>query len=57
MQNCTQCHTRMHEGYVIDAGLEYYCSDSCLYQHYSELEYLELYTNDDSASYWTTWED
>ena len=45
----------MTYGYVIDDGLEYYCSDDCLYGAYSEQEYDELCKDD--RAYWTEWED
>ena len=55
MRICSECKEKMTEGYCIDAGLEYYCSDECLHKHYTKEEYLEMY--DDGNSYWTEWED
>ncbi len=57
MRICTHCNNEMSEGYLIDNGLEYYCSDACLYSCYTEEEYLELYDNGDGDSYWTMWEE
>ncbi|ADY13668.1 hypothetical protein [Sphaerochaeta globosa] len=36
---CTECEALMVEGYCIDGGSEYYCSDTCLHEHYSREEY------------------
>ena len=52
---CSECGKHMGQGYVIDAGLEYYCSDECLHKHYTEEEYLELYADGYGDSYWTEW--
>ena len=56
-RTCSHCGNGMYEGYCIDAGLEYYCSDECLHKHYTEEEYLELYDDGNGDSYWTEWED
>ncbi len=45
----------MDEGYYIDNGLEYYCSDECLHKHYTEEEYEEMYDDSNGYSYWTEW--
>lgn len=39
---CDICHSKMTSGYVVDDGLECYCSDDCLHGVYSEDEYDEL---------------
>lgn len=49
---CSECEDYFDEGYLIDDGSEYFCSDVCLHKNYTEQEYLEMY-NDDVA-YWTT---
>jgi|LSQX01.1.fsa_nt_gb hypothetical protein len=56
-RTCSHCGSGMREGYCIDNGLEYYCSDKCLYEHYTEEEYLEMYDEGNGDSYWTEWED
>ena len=43
----------MPDGYVINDGLEYFCSDDCLHSTYTHEEYMEMYFNDDA--YWTQW--
>ena len=53
---CNECMKKMYEGYVIENGFEYYCSDECLHKHYTEEEYLELYDNGNGDSYYTEWE-
>lgn len=50
---CTECNKPMNEGYCIEDGLEYYCSDECLHKHYSDEEYAEMY--DEGNVYWTEW--
>jgi len=52
---CDNCHKPMSEGYVIEGGEEYYCSDECLHTRYSPEEWSEMYS-DEGDSYWTEWE-
>ena len=54
MRECTHCGRPMAEGFCIGQGLEYYCSEECLHEHYSEEEYNEMYESGDA--YWTEWE-
>lgn len=56
MRICSECKEKMIEGYCIDAGLEYYCSDECLHKHYTEKEWLDMY-EDGGDSYYTEWEE
>lgn len=53
---CTECGHLMDEGYCIENGIEYYCSEECLHKHISEEEFEELYDNGNGDSYWTEWE-
>ena len=39
------------------AKAEYYCSEKCLHQHYSEEEFLRMYDNGNSETYYTCWID
>lgn len=57
MRICSECKKKMNDGYCIDGGLEYYCSDECLHKHYTEEEYLDMYDDGNGDSYWTEWED
>ena len=57
LRECSECGKKMTEGYCIDNGLEYYCSEECLHKHYTEEEYLEMYDNGNGDSYWTMWEE
>lgn len=57
MRICSHCQKEMSEGYCIEGGLDYYCSDDCLEQHMSRDEFNELYDNEEGDSYWTEWED
>lgn len=52
---CKICGKSMMEGYCIDNGLEYYCSDECLHKVYSAEEWEELYDDGNGDSYWTEW--
>lgn len=54
---CSECGKSMTKGYVIEDGLEYYCSDECLHKNYTEEEFDKLYENGNGSSYWTEWED
>ena len=52
---CDICGKKMTEGYVIDDGAEYFCSDVCMRKRYSDEEYMKMYEQD--IAYWTTWEE
>jgi hypothetical protein len=56
-RECDECGKGMNEGYCIEAGCEYYCSDACLHKHYTPEEWDELYAEGDGDSYWTTWDE
>ena len=53
---CSKCGKIMKEGYCIENGYEYYCSDECLESEMTMEEYLELYELD-NGTYWTEWEE
>lgn len=50
---CSHCGKLMNDGYVFYDGEAYYCSDECLHQHFSEVEYIRAFNSDDA--YWTEW--
>lgn len=52
---CSHCGEVMHQGYCIEQGLEYYCSDSCLYQHYTKEEFDEMYNDGEGDTFYTEW--
>lgn len=54
---CSHCGKPMAWGYCIGGGSEYYCSEKCLHQHYSEEEFLRMYDNGNSDTYYTCWID
>lgn len=54
---CSECGSPMYEGYCIENGAEYYCSDECLHKHLTEEEYEKLYDEGRGNSYWTSWLD
>ena len=57
MRTCSECGKKMVQGYCIDNGMEYYCSDECLHKHYTEEEYLEMYDDGNGDTYWTEWDE
>ena len=54
---CTHCGKPMGWGYCIEGGCEYYCSEECMHQHYSEEEWLALCDDGKGESYYTAWID
>ena len=52
---CDTCYKPMNEGYCINGGEEYYCSDECLYKVYTKEEWDEICSGNDD-SYWTEWD-
>ena len=55
MRKCTRCGAAMSRGYCLYDGDEYYCSDECLYENYTEEEYDSIHESDNG--YWTEWEE
>ncbi len=54
---CSECGKPMYEGYCIEDGAEYYCSDDCLHRNLSDKQYEKLYDEGRGNSYWTSWLD
>lgn len=52
---CKVCGKAMSTGFCIGDGYEYYCSESCLHEIYTEEEYQDLYETDNG--YYTEWEE
>lgn len=57
MRICSECGAIMHEGYCIDGGLFYFCSLKCLKKNMTYQEYIDLYYDESSETYWTQWEE
>ena len=53
-RRCSECGKLMREGYCVDMGAAYYCSDDCLHTEYTEEEWAEECENNDQ-SYYTEW--
>ena len=53
---CSKCNSLMIDGYCIDNGSEYYCTDECLESEMTREEFEELYDEGGGESYWTEWE-
>ncbi len=52
-RECDECKKPMDQGFVIDDGDQYYCSEKCLHKHISPKKYLSLYDDGNGDSYWT----
>lgn len=53
-RRCSVCGKLMREGYCVDMGFAYFCSDECLHTEYTDEEWAEEYENNDQ-SYYTEW--
>lgn len=53
MRKCDECWKAMTEGFCIDNGAEYYCTEECLHKHYTPEEREEMYDDGNSDSYRT----
>src|SRR5574344_1423085 len=53
-RRCSVCGKLMREGYCVDMGTAYYCSDECLHTEYTDEEWTEECANNDQ-SYYTEW--
>ena len=54
---CSECERPMYEGYCIENGAEYYCSEECLHKNLTDEEYENLYDEGRGDSYYTSWVD
>jgi hypothetical protein len=54
---CSECGKPMTEGYCIENGAEYYCSEECLHKNLTDEEYENLYDEGRGDSYYTSWVD
>ena len=54
---CSICSKPMDEGYCIENGMEYYCSDECLHEVYDDEEWQLMYEDGNGDSYWSEWND
>ncbi len=56
MRICDVCQEEMIQGYCVEGGLEYYCSEECLHTKYTDEEWAEMY-EEGGDTYWTQWDD
>ena len=57
-RKCSKCESGMSEGYCINAGEDYYCSETCLEEQFTADEIKDMCIGEDNSdSYWTEWED
>jgi len=54
---CSHCGNPMYEGFCIEDGAEYYCSEECLHKNLTDEEYENLYDEGRGDSYYTSWVD
>ena len=54
-----KCHicgeVNFQQGFVVEDGLYYYCSEECLHHDFTDEEWEKAY--DEDWGYWTQWED
>lgn len=53
-RRCSECGKLMRDGYCVDRGAAYYCSDDCLHKHFTPHEWLQECDNNEQ-SYYTEW--
>lgn len=46
---CSECGELIHEGYVVNGGMEYFCSDKCLHKCYSIKDWNQMRCADGCA--------
>jgi hypothetical protein len=44
-RKCSECGKGMEQGYVVDDGHQYFCSDECLHKHYTEEQVSKMFNN------------
>ena len=54
---CSECNKGMSDGYCIDNGDWYFCSEACLHKKYTPTEWAYIYGDGEGDSYWTEWEE
>lgn len=53
-RRCSECGKLMREGYCVDMGVAYYCSEDCLHSDFTDEEWAEECESNDQ-SYYTEW--
>lgn len=48
---CSECGNIMRDGYCVNAGDRYYCSDECLGKHFTPHEWLQECEENDQSYY------
>ena len=55
-RQCKICgEINFEQGFVVEDGLYYYCSEECLHHDFTDDEWEKAYNED--WGYWTQWED
>ncbi|MEK5081069.1 hypothetical protein MKX73_19275 [Solibacillus sp. FSL W7-1436] len=49
-RECKECEDLLDNGFLVD-DTDWYCSKECLHKKFSEVEYLEMYDNE--QAFWT----
>ncbi len=50
-RRCSECGRVMRDGYCVNMGTAYYCSEDCLYTEFTEQEWIEECKNNDQSYY------
>lgn len=50
---CDECNYKMEDGFVIEGGTFYYCTEECRRRNMTDEEYFELYDDGEGDTYWT----
>ena len=53
-RRCSECGKLMRDGFCVNMGEAYYCSDDCLYKHFTPYGWLQECDNN-NQSYFTEW--
>ena len=53
-RRCSKCGKLMYEGYCVNGGTSYYCSEECLHEDFTDEEWAKECENNDQ-SYYTEW--
>lgn len=55
VRKCSICGKPMIDGYCVNDGIDYYCSDDCLHMVFTDEEWEQAYNED--WGYYTEWYD
>lgn len=56
-EKCSHCGKLMNEGYLIEGGLAYFCSEKCMSHYLTQDQFEKMYGDGEGETFWTGWED